>query len=199
VVLLKQAAKDSSLRRMIDRDDLQREHFRQGAVDPLWRKHPRRPWIPFHLAGFVIASPGALPRGQEEQTSALQLQEQRAGGHVFKLSGSIAPVPLLGEMNRQLIASPLRLGCDQFANPIELVGPNGSALNYQCIHARAVLPERAVSSPEQSKAKCCEKQGLVGTSYPALDEPSLRSVWLALLLNTMPETMHQQTENQDPM
>jgi hypothetical protein len=44
-----------------------------------------------------------------------------------------------------------------------------------------------------------QKQALVGAAYPALDEPSPRSVWLALLLNTMPETMHQQTENQDPM
>lgn len=126
MMLLEQLGQLPSLHRGLDRRQLHRAHLAQ---------RPLQEWLgpPSQLLGRGrlgrAAAPAALPAGKLEQTPTLQFKEQRPGGHILDLSGAVAPVPLLGEMEREPKAAPVGMGADQLPDSIDLFGPEATTLN----------------------------------------------------------------------
>ena len=75
-----------------------------------------------------------LGRRQLNQTPGVQLQQQRAGGHVFEPAGPVAPVPELAQMTRKRRAMPVGMLRDQGAQPRQIIARERAALEADRFH-----------------------------------------------------------------
>ena len=64
----------------------------------------------------------------------MQLQKQRAGGHVFESAGRVAPVPELTQMTRQRRAMPFGMLRDQGAHRRQIIARERAALEADRFH-----------------------------------------------------------------
>jgi len=142
MVLLEQAGKVPTPPGLLNLHHPQRAQRLQRRLEPILPELIQRQ---LRLRGdamrFVIGLSRTLARGQAEQSTPFQFEQERAGGHVLELPDGVAPVPLLGNVDGQLGAPPLGLLGHQLANPPELTGADPSPLNQQFVHKHAVIAQ----------------------------------------------------------
>lgn len=85
------------------------------------------------LTSTVAASPQR--RRQLDESTGLQLEQQRARGHVFESTGLIAPLPLFGKVDGKSLARPLRMGFSQLSNSFKVRLAHEPALHLHGAHA----------------------------------------------------------------
>ena len=111
--------------------DLQRLQFAQGAHDRIGRVRQTPDWFVAHAVGRK-----ATARGQRHPAPLLQLEQQRARGHVLDLAVETAPVPSQAQLAREPIPAPIRMARQQGPHLFQLDRANLPPLNDQTlIHA----------------------------------------------------------------
>src|ERR1035441_7395940 len=80
-----------------------------------------------------------LGRRELNQAPGLELQKQRAGGHVFESAGPVAPVPKLAEMTRKGRAMPVGVLRHQGAQLRQIIARERAALEADRFHCPQLL------------------------------------------------------------
>ena len=159
---------DSPLKRGIDplqADGLQR---RQGTRDEIGSAAEQ---IRLKKSGrwsaalpVAVASEGSW---QFDESAGLQLQQQRAYGHVLEAPGLVAPLPRLGQMHGELLPRPVRMLRAQRSNTVEISFAQLTSLHTNRAHA----PELA-ENPAASSAQYVQTPG--AGAEPPIKKPGTR-------------------------
>src|ERR1039458_2377410 len=80
-----------------------------------------------------------LGRRELNQAPGLELQKQRAGGHVFESAGPVAPVPKLAEMTRKGRAMPVGVLRHQGAQLRQIIARERAAPEADRVHCPQLL------------------------------------------------------------
>ena len=83
---------------------------------------------------------------QIDKSPRLQLQEQRAHGHVLESPGLIAPLPLLDKVIGELTPRPLRMLSSKLSNVVEACLGQQPALHTNRAHAVDLCKKRRCES-----------------------------------------------------
>jgi hypothetical protein len=95
-----------------------------------------------HGTNLLVEHPvgGSPTLGRQAQVAALlQLEQERARGHVFERSVGSAPFLQPTQLHREPIPAPLRMALQQMPQLLQLGGTEDAALKDQCaIHSPTV-------------------------------------------------------------
>ena len=117
-----------------------------------------------HTAIAERVGRAALTRGQLDESTMLQFQQQRARRHVLDTTLAVAPVPQVAEFLAQPHAAPVPMLGHQPSDQPDLLGRNGSSLSD---HALCHDPDHRKlrdPSPEANQSYFCSIRGRLDDS-----------------------------------
>src|SRR5437773_10920365 len=109
----------------LQRQNLQRTQCSKRNGDRSGREQKRLR----QKAARGLTTATALPRGQLDETAGLELEQERASGHVLELAVWVAPVPERGQLDGELAARGAGRLSEQLLDENEVVGRDRAALD----------------------------------------------------------------------